>query len=86
MAGQGLPGDVLPEIALLMGEVPCIPYATSGTPALGDAVEPFLDRHVARILLAARALGRVNQLTRDQIDVLERMRGNPSHGQNDHGY
>ena len=109
VAGQGLPGDVLPEIALLMGEVPCVPYATSGTPALGDAAEPFLDRHVAlllanhgaltwgrdlaqarirmeslehgaRILLAARALGRVNQLTRDQIDVLERMRGNPSHG------
>lgn len=108
VAGQGLPGDVLPEIALLMGEVPCVPYATSGTPALGDAAEPFLNRHVAlllanhgaltwgrdlaqarirmeslehgaRILLAARALGRVNQLTRDQIDVLERMRGNPSH-------
>jgi L-fuculose-phosphate aldolase len=88
--------------------------AVSGTPALGDAVEPFLDRHVAlllanhgaltwgrdlaqarirmeslehgaRILLAARALGRVNHLTRDQIDVLERMRGNPSYGQNDHG-
>jgi L-fuculose-phosphate aldolase len=115
VAGQGLPGDVLPEIALLMGEVPCVPYATSGTPALGDAAEPYLDRHVAlllanhgaltwgrdlaqarirmetlehgaRILLTARALGRVNQLTREQIDVLERMRGNPSHGQNDHGY
>jgi L-fuculose-phosphate aldolase len=111
VVGQGLPGDVLPEIALLMGEVPCVPYATTGTPALGDAVEPLLDRHVAmllanhgaltwgrdltqarirmeslehgaRILLAARALGGVNRLTREQIDVLERMRGNPSHGQN----
>lgn len=113
VAGQGLPGDVLPEIALLMGEVPCVPYATAGTSGLGDAAEPFLDRHVAlllanhgaitwgrdlaqarirmeslehgaRILLAARALGGVNHLTRDQIDVLERMRGNPSHGQIDH--
>lgn len=111
VAGQGLPGDVLPEIVLLMGEVPCVPYATTGTPALGDAVEPYLNRHVAlllanhgaltwgrdvtqarlrmeslehgaRILVAARALGRVNRLTREQIDVLERMRGNPSHGQN----
>jgi hypothetical protein len=36
--------DVLPEIALLMGEVPCVPYATTGTPALGNAVEPFLGR------------------------------------------
>jgi L-fuculose-phosphate aldolase len=115
VAGQGLPGDVLPEIALLMGEVPCVPYATAGTPGLADAAEPFLLRHVAlllanhgaltwgqnlfqarirmeslehgaRILLAARALGRVNQLTRDQMDVLVRMRGNPSHGQIDHGY
>jgi L-fuculose-phosphate aldolase len=115
VVGQGLPGDVLPEIALLMGEVPCVPYATTGTPALGDAAEPFLDRHVAlllanhgaltwgrdltqarirmeslehgaRILLAARALGGVNRLTRDQIDALERMRGNSTHGQTDFGY
>lgn len=115
VVGQGLPGDVLPEIALLMGEVPCVPYATTGTPALADAAEPYLDRHVAlllanhgaltwgrdliqarmrmeslehgaRILLAARALGRVNRLTRAQIDVLDRMRGNSSHGQTDHGY
>jgi L-fuculose-phosphate aldolase len=115
VAGQGLPGDVLPEIALLMGEVPCVPYATTGTPALGDAAEPFLSRHVAlllanhgaltwgedltqarirmeslehgaRILLTARVLGGVNRLTRDQMNVLERMRGNPSHGQTDHGY
>ncbi|MGH7508599.1 MAG: class II aldolase/adducin family protein [Gemmatimonadales bacterium] len=115
VVGQGLPGDVLPEITLLLGEVPCVPYATTGTPALGDAAEPFLRRHLAlllanhgaltwgrdltearirmeslehgaRILLAARALGRVNRLTRDQIDALERMRGNPSHGQDHHGY
>jgi L-fuculose-phosphate aldolase len=114
VVGQGLPGDVLPEIAVLMGEVPCVPYATTGTPALSDAVEPYLGRHVAlllanhgaltwgrdlaqarirmeslehgaRILLTARALGGVNHLTREQIDVLERMRGNSFHGQND-GY
>jgi L-fuculose-phosphate aldolase len=111
VAGEGLPGDVLPEIALLMGEVPCVPYATTGTPALGDMAETFLARHVsvllanhgaltwgrdltqarirmeslehaARILLAARALGRVIRLTREQIDALERMRGTFSYGQN----
>lgn len=110
VAGEGLPGDVLPEIALLMGEVPCVPYATTGTLALGDAAEPFLARHVAillanhgaltwgrdltqarirmeslehaaRILLAARALGRVTRLTREQIDALERMRGTSCYGQ-----
>ena len=105
VAGQGLPGDVLPEIVLLMGEVPCVPYAVAGTPALGDAVEPYLSRHVAvllanhgaltwgrdltqarirmeslehgaKILLAARALGGVNRLTRDQI-VLRADERNP---------
>ncbi len=111
VAGEGLPGDVLPEIALLMGQVPCVPYATTGTSSLGDAAEPFLARHVAillanhgaltwgrdltearirmeslehaaRILLAARALGRVTRLTQEQIDALERMRGTSSYGQN----
>jgi L-fuculose-phosphate aldolase len=109
VAGEGLPGDVLSEIALLMGEVPCVPYARTGTAALGDAAEPFLARHVAlllanhgaltwgedlsqarirmeslehaaRILLAARVLGRVSRLTREQTEALDRMRGTPSHG------
>jgi L-fuculose-phosphate aldolase len=114
VAGEGLPGDVLPEIVLLMGQVPCIPHQTTGTPALGDAAEPYLGRHcaillanhgaltwgenltqarirmeslehAARILLAARALGRVNRLSQEQIAALERMRGRSSHGQN-HGH
>jgi hypothetical protein len=41
--------------------------------------------HAARILLAARALGRRNRLSQEQIAALERMRGRSSHGQNDHG-
>jgi L-fuculose-phosphate aldolase len=115
VAGEGLPGDVLPEIALLMGEVPCVPYATTGTPGLGDAAEPFLARcvavllanhgaltwgsdltqarirmesleHAARILLAARLLGRVSRLTREQLDALQQMRGMSAHGQTDRGY
>jgi L-fuculose-phosphate aldolase len=50
VAGEGIPGNVLPEVALLMGEVPLVPYATTGTPALGDAVEPFLAVHDAVLL------------------------------------
>jgi hypothetical protein len=38
---------VLPEIALLTGEIPLVPYVSAGTPALGDAVEPFLETHEA---------------------------------------
>jgi L-fuculose-phosphate aldolase len=50
VAGEGIPGNVLPEVTLLMGEVPLAPYATTGTPALGDAVEPFLEAHEAVLL------------------------------------
>lgn len=114
VAGEAIPEDVLPEITLLMGDVPVVPYATTGTPALGDAVEPFLSgreavllanhgaltwgtdlaqarirmeslEHGARILLAARSLGRVNRLTREQTDALQRLRGSSRHGQTDLG-
>jgi len=112
VAGEGIPANVLPEVAVLMGDVPVVPYATTGTPALGDAVEPFLEaheavllanhgavawggtlaaarirmeslEHAARILLAARSLGRVIQLTPDQMHDLERLRGMSRHGQSD---
>lgn len=33
VAGEGIPDDVLPEITLLLGPVPVVPYATPGTPA-----------------------------------------------------
>jgi len=50
VTGEGIPGNVLPEVTLLMGEVPLVPYATAGTPALGTAVEPFLDANEAVLL------------------------------------
>ncbi len=115
VAGEGIRADVLPEVAVLLGEVPLVPYAMPGTPALGDAVEPFLDahdavllanhgavawgpdlsrarirmetlEHAARILLAARSLGRVITLTPEQMDDLERLRGISRHGETDLGY
>jgi L-fuculose-phosphate aldolase len=56
VAGEGIPADVLPEVALLMGEVPVAPYATPGTPALGDAVAPYLAAHEAVLLANHGAL------------------------------
>ena len=114
VAGEGIPGNVLPEVAVLMGDVPLAPYGTPGTPELGDAVEPFFDgfeavllanhgavtwgadltrarirmeslEHAARILLAARTLGRVTTLTPEQMHDLERLRGLSRHGQTDLG-
>lgn len=50
VAGQPIPVDVLPELILYLGSVPLVPYAMTGTPAMGAAVEPFLADHVAVLL------------------------------------
>lgn len=50
-AGEGLPADLLPELTLLFGEVPLVPYATPGTPLVGLAVAPYLADH-SGVLLA----------------------------------
>ena len=50
VAGIGLPGDVLPELAVQMGEVPVVPYATPGTDAMPDAIAPFLPNYDAFLL------------------------------------
>jgi L-fuculose-phosphate aldolase len=99
VAGEGLPDRVLPELIFLLGAVPLVPYATPGTPALADGLEPFLGEHDAfllanhgattlgptlrvahqrmeslehgaRILMAARQLGRVNQLADEHVRFL----------------
>ena len=100
VAGEGFDRLVLPELILLVGRVPLVPYGTPGTPELGDRVEPYIDRHdalllanhgavtvgptldaawirmeslehAARILFAARALGRVTELANDAVARLE---------------
>ncbi|MES2525193.1 MAG: class II aldolase/adducin family protein [Gemmatimonadota bacterium] len=49
-AGHSLPGDVLPELPVVVGPVALVPYARPGTPALGDAMKPFLPGHDAFLL------------------------------------
>jgi L-fuculose-phosphate aldolase len=103
VAGEGLHIFVLPELILLCGEVPLVPYGTPGTPDLADRLEPLLTgheawllanhgavtvgatldaawirmeslEHAARIIFAARTLGRVNELTPDAVARLRRER------------
>ncbi len=50
VAGLGLPGNVLPELAVQMGEVPVVPYATPGTQAMPDALAPYLPNYDAFLL------------------------------------
>ena len=49
-AGETIDPDVLPEVMLLLGDVPVIPYAVPGTPALGTAVAPLVAHHTAVLL------------------------------------
>ena len=96
VAGESFEAPVLPEVILGRGPVALVPYATPGTEALADRLEPLLDghdvfllashgatsvgpslpvayermeslEHSARILLAARLLGRVRTLTAEQV-------------------
>ena len=99
VAGEDFLAGVLPEIIFQMGGVPLVPYATPGTPAVADALEPYLPghdaflmashgattvgptltvahqrmeslEHAARIILTARTLGRVNELSASQMEEL----------------
>jgi L-fuculose-phosphate aldolase len=60
VAGLGLPGDVLPELTIQLGEVPLVPYATPGTSALPEALAPWLPNYDAFLLAnhGATTLGR----------------------------
>jgi L-fuculose-phosphate aldolase len=50
VAGQAFQNFVLPELILQCGHVPLVPYATPGTPELGDEVERFIAGHDALLL------------------------------------
>ncbi len=49
-AGQTIPGDVLPELPVVVGPVALVPYGRPGTPALGDVMAPFLSSHEVFLL------------------------------------
>jgi L-fuculose-phosphate aldolase len=104
VAGEDFLAGVLPEIILLMGGVPLVPYATPGTQAVADGLDRYAARHdafllanhgattvgptltvahqrmeslehAARIVLTARSLGRVNELSVAQVNELNAARG-----------
>lgn len=103
VAGESFVAPVLPEVIFLLGEVPLVRYATPGTEALADSIEPYLSRYdafllanhgattvgasleeahqrmeilenAAKIVLTARLLGRVNELSADDVAALLALR------------
>jgi L-fuculose-phosphate aldolase len=50
VAGEEIPANLLPELIVVVGPVPLVPYGTAGTPELGDRVVPYLQGHNALLL------------------------------------
>jgi L-fuculose-phosphate aldolase len=73
VAGMDLMAAILPEVLVQLGGVPLAPYATPGTLALADAIEPFLQHHDA-ILMAnhgATAFGSTLSIAHQRMETLE---------------
>jgi L-fuculose-phosphate aldolase len=50
VAGEEIPGNLLPELIFVVGPVPLVPFGMPGTPELGDRVVPYLKGHDALLL------------------------------------
>jgi L-fuculose-phosphate aldolase len=50
VAGEAIPGNLLPELIFVVGPVPLVPFGRPGTPELGDRVVPYLAGHNALLL------------------------------------
>ena len=103
VAGEEIPGNLLPELIFVVGRVPLVPFGMPGTPELGDRIEPYLAdvdalllanhgavtmgrtldeawirmeslEHAARIIMAARAIGRARPLDAAAVERLEALR------------
>jgi L-fuculose-phosphate aldolase len=73
VAGEDLMAPVLPEILVLIGGVPLVPYATPGSQALAAAIEPFLPHHDAFLMAnhGATAYGSTLSIAHQRMESLE---------------
>ncbi len=73
VAGLKIDDCVLPELILLMGQVPLVPYGAPGTPELGEAMEPFIADNDAMLLAnhGAVTVGKDLKSARIRMESLE---------------
>ena len=73
VAGLDFMDDVLPETIFLLGGAPLVPYATPGTQALGEAMDPFIDDHDAFLLAnhGATTVGESLRRAHQRMESLE---------------
>jgi L-fuculose-phosphate aldolase len=71
--GRDFMDAVLPEVIFHLGRVPLVPFALPGTPALGDAMAPYLSDHDAFLLAShgATTVGPTLRLAHQRMESLE---------------
>lgn len=73
VAGRDFMDAVLPEVIFHLGSVPLVPFALPGTPALGEAMAPYLAEHDAFLLAShgATTIGPSLRLAHQRMESLE---------------
>lgn len=69
IAGISLEEGILPEVVLTLGGIPTAPYATTGTPAVSEAIQGLIIYYDALLLAQHGAL----TLGRDLMDAYNKM-------------
>ncbi len=69
-AGRAIPDNVLPEVPVVVGPIALVPYGRPGTPALSQAMAPFLAGHEA-FLLANHGVTAVGRTLEEALSRLE---------------
>ncbi len=69
-AGIPIPADVLPELPVVVGPIALVPYGRPGTPALANAMRPFLAAHEV-FLLANHGVTAVGRSIEDALLRME---------------
>lgn len=64
VAGRDFVAPILPEVLLLLGRVPLVPFGVPGTPAVADAFEPYFPHHDVFLMAHHGALALGSTLTR----------------------
>ena len=73
VTGRDFMDAVLPEVIFHLGSVPLVPFALPGTPALSDAMAPYLAAHDAFLLAShgATTVGPSLRLAHQRMESLE---------------
>jgi L-fuculose-phosphate aldolase len=73
VAGESFVAPVLPEVIFQMGRVPLVAYATPGTEALADLIEPVVREHDAFLLAnhGATTVGPTLEAAHQRMESLE---------------